>query len=95
MVEAQEAPRARPVEIGRLERRLELARLSAARDRAALLCSFDSPVQPSLLHAVDPVQSSTKRSPLAAEGQRLDSSLRLVRIVEIASSVTSIGGTSD
>ena len=46
MVEAQEPPAARAVEIGRRERRLELARLVAAGDRAAILRAFD-PAMPS------------------------------------------------
>src|SRR6185312_10796454 len=49
MVEAQEAPRARTVEIGRLKRRLELARSIAAGNRAPRLRAFNPPVQPSVL----------------------------------------------
>src|SRR5688572_15683247 len=46
MVEAQEAPAPRPVEIGRLERRLKLAGLAAAGDRAAVARSLDPSVHP-------------------------------------------------
>ena len=49
MVEAQEAPAARPVEIGRLERRLEFARRAAAGDGALRPRPFDPPVHPGLL----------------------------------------------
>jgi len=46
VVEAQEAPVAGPVEIGRLQRRLIFPRLGAARDRAMRPRPFDPPVHP-------------------------------------------------
>jgi BolA protein len=49
MVEAQEAPAARPVEAGRVQRRLELAGAGAAGHRAMRLRPFDPPVQSRLL----------------------------------------------
>ena len=45
MVEAKEAPASRPIEIGRLERGLELAGRGAAGDRAMRFRPFDPTVQ--------------------------------------------------
>src|SRR6476469_1527894 len=49
VVEAQEAPAARPVEIRGLERRLELSGRGAAGDGAPVPRAFHAPMQPGLL----------------------------------------------
>jgi hypothetical protein len=51
VIEAQEAPSAGTVEIGGLERRLELAGRGAARDGAPRPRPFDPPVQPCLFRS--------------------------------------------
>jgi hypothetical protein len=45
MIEAQEAPAARAIEIGRLDGRFELARLAAARDGATIGGALDAAVE--------------------------------------------------
>lgn len=45
VIKAQEAPRSRTIEIGRLERRLELTWRIAARDRALRPCTLNPTVQ--------------------------------------------------
>ena len=49
VVETEEPPFPRPIEIGRLKRRLEFARRSAPGDGALRPRPFDSPVHPGLL----------------------------------------------
>src|SRR3982751_6393295 len=49
VIEAQEAPGTRPIEVRRLQRRLEFAGRITTGDGAPRLCSFHSPVHPGLL----------------------------------------------
>src|SRR3954452_15220362 len=49
VIEAQETPGTRPIEVRRLQRRLEFAGRIATGDGAPCLCSFHPPVHPGLL----------------------------------------------
>src|SRR5438309_4019735 len=93
MVEAQEAPMARSIEIRRLQRRLKFAGRIAAGDRAPRLRPLDPPVHLCMFHAG--TQSSTRRSPWGATDQRRSRSARWARISATASSPTSSAGTND